>query len=159
MKIDKQFMQTVAVSIISAVIVFTLINHGQKVVVVNDDSSRAPFVGASMITGGVDPDWYTLLVGKEDIEPIEIFVEDIVEIVDGDTIKIMLDMEDYHEKTECTFRLAGVNCPEEFDQQCYIYAREVTNDYLFIDEENADKEYDYRFFVYLVDIDKNKGLA
>lgn len=144
MKIDKHFMQMVAVAIISAIVVFSLINHGQKVVVVNEGGSRAPFVGASMIPGGgeVDPDWwqYANPVVNENGEEAPVYcIKEVTNVLDGDTFDAVLEWDEETENDTVRIRLAGVNCPERFDQNCWLEALDKTTQFLFEYEDGNQR--------------------
>ncbi len=172
MKKENNILQMVISGLLSAVFVFLLMGRGEKVIIVNNSSQvRAPVVMSGIIPDFNDGiNWAHYVFDDSDnndvLEPDFSFVsDDVIEIIDGDTFTVMLDLPDFHEKTECKIRLAGVNCPEQFDQVCYANAKEFTSKFFLKEinceseengsKESANKRIDTIFSMYLVDTDKN----
>ncbi len=156
MKNEKNLMQMVIAGLLSVLIVVLVLGRGERVVIVNEGYSRPPVVSSSILPQPDNNiDWSGFINDAKNELYYEFSVDDIVEVIDGDTITIRMDVKDYHEKTECKVRLAGINCPEEFDQVCYADAREYTKKFFGLNDGDKPDEHYYRYYIIFVDTDSN----
>jgi endonuclease YncB( thermonuclease family) len=89
-----------------------------------------------------DPDWFMATATR--IEPIQYEIARVIEVLDGDTFKADLAQNGRIVSRGVKIRLAGVNSPERFDQNCWQEAKDFTgkwfvgNDKTFVQTWGSD---------------------
>ncbi len=75
-----------------------------------------------------DPDWF--MTTFKATQPTVYEISKVIEVVDGDTFKADLSRFGRVEEKNIKIRLAGVNSPERFDQNCWKEAKDFTYGWL-----------------------------
>lgn len=83
---------------------------------------------ASVPVFSPDPDWFMTTLKK--VQPTVYEISKVIEVVDGDTFKADLSRFGRVEEKSVKIRLAGVNSPERFDQNCWKEAKDFTYGWL-----------------------------
>lgn len=75
-----------------------------------------------------DPDWFMMAV--KSAQPTVYEISKVTEVIDGDTFRADLTRFGRIEEKNVKIRLAGVNSPERFDQNCWKEAKDFTYSWL-----------------------------
>ena len=117
-KADWKTWLTLALLVIFSLALYRCSNSGQA----NESSLFVP------PSQNNDPDWFMSVAVKE--EPVLYEVTRVLEVLDGDTFKCDLSRFGRVELQGVKIRLAGVNSPERFDQNCWKEAGDFTRSWL-----------------------------
>jgi len=145
MKNEKNLMQMVIAGLLSVLIVVLVLGRGERVVIVNEGGYKSPPVVSSSVVprfGDSDPDWWqhTIPFNNGELEEENIYcIKEVTKVFDGDTFEAVLEWDEETADGTVRIRLAGVNCPERFDQNCWLEALDFTTDYLFEIDENGNR--------------------
>ncbi|HOO96721.1 MAG TPA: hypothetical protein PKV16_04080 [Caldisericia bacterium] len=128
MKFNKDTIIAVLASALTTLMLVTFISPRQTTVVVRDTPATPRVAVSGMMPGfgSDDPDWWqhVPLLGEEETQnEKEVYkILQVETIHDGDTFDVVLDWNQAQELETVRIRLAGVNCPERFDQVGWLPA-------------------------------------